>query len=76
MTILSIRLTRKESARVARVARKRKVTRSQVVRDALATLEAPRAGTVLDAWADAVGIVDDAPRDLSTNPRHLAGLGR
>ncbi len=76
MPILSIRLSKRESARVARVARRRNLTRSELVREALARIEESRPGSTLEAWADAVGIVDDAPADLSTAPRHLAGLGK
>lgn len=76
MSILSIRLSKRESARVARVARQRNLTRSALVREALAQVEEPLPGSALEAWADAVAIVDDAPADLSTDPRHLAGLGK
>lgn len=76
MTILSIRLSKRESARVARVARQRNLTRSALVREALAQVEEPLPGSALEAWADAVGIVDDAPTDLATDPRHLADLGK
>lgn len=76
MPTLSIRLTPQESARVSRVARKRKVSRSQVVREALARLEEPGPRSLLHDWADAVGIIKGGPRDLSTNPRHMKGFGR
>ena len=59
------------------------LTRSELVREALARVEdvgrgrhQPRPGSALEAWADAVAVVDDAPADLSTDPRHLAGLGK
>ena len=76
MSILSIRLSKRESARVARVARQRNLTRSELVREALALVEESRPGSALEAWADAVAIVEDAPSDLSTAPRHLADLGK
>ncbi|HEU0200334.1 MAG TPA: hypothetical protein VFR86_07855 [Burkholderiaceae bacterium] len=37
--------------------------------------KAPHGGSVLDAAGDLVGCVTDAPRDLSSNPRRMTGLG-
>lgn len=76
MSIMTIRLTRQESARVARLAKKKKVTRSEVMRQGLAALERSQDESAFDAWSDAVGIVSGGPRDLATNPKHLKGYGR
>jgi predicted transcriptional regulator len=74
MPIMTIRLSRQESARLARLAKKKGVTRSDVVRQALEVLE--ERDSALDAWGDAVGVAEGGPKDLATNPRHLKGYGR
>jgi Arc/MetJ-type ribon-helix-helix transcriptional regulator len=76
MPIMTIRLSRKESARVGRLAKKRRVSRSEVVRQSIQALEAEDTRTALDAWRDVVGIIKGGPTDLSTNPRHMKGYGR
>lgn len=76
MPIMTIRLSRKESARVARLAKKKRVSRSEVVRQGIAALEAGDGPSALDAWGDAVGVAHGAPGDLSTNKKHLTGYGR
>ena len=75
MPVMTIRLSPQESARVASLANKRKITRSELIRQALAALERGQAKSLLDDWRDAIGIVD-GPRDLATRPGHLKGLGR
>jgi predicted transcriptional regulator len=76
MPLMTIRITRKQSARVSRLAKAKRVSRSEVVRQAIDTLDRQASRTALEAWRDAVGIITDGPRDLSTNPRHLKGFGR
>jgi hypothetical protein len=76
MPTMTIRLTRRESARVARLAKKRMTTRSKLVRDAIAKLEDSEPRTAYDDWRDFFGVVDSGVTDLATNPRHLKGLGR
>ena len=76
MSIMTIRLTRQESARVARLAKKKKVSRSEVMRQGLAALERSQDETAYDAWADVAGIARGGPRDLATNPKHLKDYGR
>jgi hypothetical protein len=75
MPVMTIRLSSRESARVASLANKRKVTRSELIRQALAALERDQGKSLLDDWRDVIGIVD-GPRDLATRPGHLKGLGR
>jgi predicted transcriptional regulator len=76
MATMTIRLNRRESARISMLAKKRRVTRSQLVRDALAQLESVNAGNIGDDWGDFIGAVKRGPADLATNPRHLARFGR
>ena len=76
MPVMTIRLSHRESARVATLASKRKVTRSELVRQALAELERREKKTALDDLKDLVGVIKDGPVDLATNPKHLKGFGR
>jgi predicted transcriptional regulator len=76
MPVMTIRLSRRASARVATFAKKRRVTRSQVVRDAIEALGLAETGTVWDDWKHLEGIARGGPSDLATNPRHLEGFGR
>jgi len=75
MPTLSVKITKDLGARLAALARKRGTTRSAVVREALESWEGVVAGSFAERARDLRGTVD-GPRDLSTNPRHLAGLGR
>ena len=76
MPTMSIRLSHRESARIATLARKRRVPSSAVVRQAIAELDLREPRTLLDDWRDVAGSVSGGPKDLATNPRHLKGLGR
>lgn len=76
MPTMTIRLSRQESARVATIARQKRVTRSQVVRDALGRLSTLSTPSLLDRARDLSGVLRGGPRDLSSNPRYLADLGK
>lgn len=76
MPIFTIRLSRRESARIARLAKERKVTRSKLVRDALAAIGDSGKQTAADGWRDTQGIIKSGLTDLATNPKHLKGFGR
>lgn len=77
--MLSVKIPRLLSERVARVARSRNQTVSEVVRRALEQLEVearpPRKGSALQRAGRLVGAVS-GPGDLSTNPKYLEGYGR
>lgn len=57
------------------LARRRKSSRSAVVREALETLAKGKRRSVTAAVEGLVGSFD-GPVDLSTNPRHMAGYGK
>ncbi len=77
MESLTIKLPRQLSARVSRLAKKRRVSRSALVREALELLTADQAGeTFIDRISQHVGAGDDLPADILTNPRHMKGYGR
>ncbi|MGO9838111.1 MAG: CopG family transcriptional regulator [Polyangiaceae bacterium] len=68
-----VRLAPPLDAKLTRLATKRRVSRSELIRTALIELK-ERGGSSLDSIADLVGAVD-GPRDLSTNPKHMEGFG-
>ena len=76
MPTLTIRLTRRESARIATLAKKRRVPRSTLVREAIAKLGDSEGENIHDDWSDFIGSVEKAPGDLATHPKHLKSFGR
>jgi metal-responsive CopG/Arc/MetJ family transcriptional regulator len=70
---MSIKLPRTLSAKVTRLARRRNVSRTEVVRDALEAYTAD--GSSGSAVSDLKGCLKGLPRDLSTNQRRLKGSG-
>lgn len=80
MKVLSIKLPSALDRRLAALVKRRGVGKSEIVREALAqyligSTEA-RKGSVAELAGDLVGCVKDAPRDLSSHPRHLADFGK
>ena len=77
MPTWTIKLPGQLSERVAQLARKRRVTRSALVREALDRLTTEQGSeTFVDRVAAFVGVAEDLPGDLSSNPRHLKGYGK
>lgn len=73
----TIKLPRTLSERVTRLARRRHVSRSALVREALELLTRGGEGeTFVDRVSEHVGAGRDLPADLLTNPRHMKGYGR
>ena len=77
MESMTIKLPRQLSARVTRLAKKRRVSRSALVREALELLTADRGGeTFVDRVSQYVGAATDLPADIISNPKHMKGYGR
>jgi len=78
MKTLSLKLPDSLESQVASSARRRGVSKSALVREALEEYLANGRGrtrkSVLDLVGDLRGCVE-GPRDLSTNPRHMKGYG-
>ncbi len=74
--LMTLKLPRHLSAKVASLARKRRTTRSAIVRDAIAAYGESSDLSFADLTAEYCGIWRGGPRDLSTNPKHLRGYGR
>jgi Arc/MetJ-type ribon-helix-helix transcriptional regulator len=69
-----VRLGPALDAKLTRLAKNRRVSRSEVIRAALTELEECKASP-LDSIADLVGSVS-GPSDLSTNAKYMEGFGR
>jgi Arc/MetJ-type ribon-helix-helix transcriptional regulator len=68
-----VRLAPALNAKLTRLAKKRRVSRSEVIREALVGLGESESSP-LDSIADLVGAVS-GPKDLSTSSRHMEGFG-
>jgi predicted transcriptional regulator len=77
MKSLTIKLPPQLSARVTRMAKKRHLSRSALVREALELLTADQSGeTFIDRVSQHIGVGRDLPADLLTIPDHMKGYGR
>jgi Arc/MetJ-type ribon-helix-helix transcriptional regulator len=77
MKTLTVKLPPALEARLEALVRKRKQSKSELVREAIARLVDERGapgGSVLDLIGDLVGM-ESGPTDLSTNPKHMRGYG-
>jgi hypothetical protein len=75
MKTVTVKLPEPLAAWLARRARELGRPQSDIVREALQRASGGNSGASChDVFADVCGIVD-GPKDLSTNPKHLAGLG-
>lgn len=73
MKTLSIKVPAELEEKVERMARRRRTSRSAIVREALEAYEHPE-GSFGALAEDLCGSLEGPP-DLSTNPDHLAGYG-
>jgi metal-responsive CopG/Arc/MetJ family transcriptional regulator len=74
MRSISLQLPTDLVRALMRIARERKVSRSQVLREALDSYARGSERSVTAAAGDLVGLLR-GPRDLSTCPKHLFGNG-
>jgi hypothetical protein len=71
MRPLTIKMPKPLEERLDQLARRRGVSRSALVREALEAYVARPGASALDLAGDLVGSLDGLPADLSTNPKHL-----
>lgn len=80
MKVLSLKVPEQLDRKLAAVVKRRGMSKSTVVREALERYvdesREIRRGSFLDLAEDLVGCVKDAPADLSSSPKHLDGYGR
>jgi predicted transcriptional regulator len=72
---LTVKVPATLSAKIARLAKKRRTTRSVVIRDALEHASEGERPSFTEAAAKHIGVAS-GPGDLSTNPRYLSGFGK
>jgi len=79
MRTISLKLPDGLHAKLDQVARSRKQTKSEIVRDALEQMlngaRAARPVSALELAGDLVGCCE-GPGDLSTNPKYMEGFGK
>ena len=78
MSTVSLKMPEELATRLAAAARRRGMTRSALVRDALESylrLVGPGNGSAAELARDLIGVVE-GPRDLSQHSKHLKGFGR
>jgi hypothetical protein len=82
MAVISLKLPEALDAQLTEMARRCRLSKSELVRRALTAflqvsegLEIPAAPTAGDLVADLVGCCEGGPADLSSNSAHLAGFG-
>ena len=73
MKTLSVKVSEPLAAKLAAMARKRRTTRSAIVREALEKYGGTR--SFAEAAAEYHGAFS-GPADLSTNPKHMKGFGK
>lgn len=69
MKTLTVRLPEKLVAQIETESRRRKLSKSDVVRERLSSSPTRSKQSALDGIADLIGSVDDMPRDLSANTK-------
>ncbi|MFM9888788.1 MAG: ribbon-helix-helix protein, CopG family [Burkholderiales bacterium] len=75
MKTVTVKLPEPLATWLSRRARELGRPQSDLIRDALEKARAGTSGaTCHDVFADVCGTID-GPKDLSTNPKHLAGFG-
>ena len=79
MTTITCKIPRQLDALLAAEARKKRVSKSQLVREAIQerfkrqkSKQPPRA---IDLVRDLCGVIKGGPRDMSSNPKYLEDLG-
>jgi hypothetical protein len=77
MTTITCKIPEKVSAHLTALARQRRVSKSQIVREALsATLRksSPKV-SAFDLIKDIAGIIKGSPKDYASHSRYLKGFG-
>lgn len=78
MQTVSMRLPDRLVEELGRAARKRHVTKSQIVRESLEASLRPQKQEFVscyDLTRDLIGSIKDGPEDLATNPKYMEGFG-
>lgn len=80
MAMLSLKVPPETAARLARLAARRRIPKSAILREALERAlrraDEETSPSVHDLMVESLGVVDSGVGDLSFNKSHLAGYGR
>ncbi|CAG0953962.1 hypothetical protein BURK2_00355 [Burkholderiales bacterium] len=81
MNTLTVKMPSQLAETLDQLCAREHVTRSELVRRAIesylrAQTEGESRGGLLDRAGDLVGCFEGGPKDLASNPKHLAGFGR
>ncbi len=80
MKVVSLKVSDALAAKLASVARKRRTTKSNLIREALEEFLDGKGmtnrGSFLDGIEDLVGCLDSGQADLGHNEKHMEGYGR
>jgi predicted DNA-binding protein len=78
--VVVVRLPKPLNARLKGLAKRRRSSKSAVIRDLLethpSTREASRPPALMELAGDLIGSIKGGPTDLSTNKKHMEGYGR
>jgi predicted transcriptional regulator len=80
MTTISVKVPKKLAQQVDRAARQRRVSKSALIREAIARLlgdqkQPRRFVSAYELAKDFCGIAKNTPRDIATNPKYMEGFG-
>jgi hypothetical protein len=76
MPTVTVKRSERQFARLARIARERRMPKAQVLRESLDRLDdTPAPGSMYEAIADLVGSVE-GPGDLLSNPKYMEDFGK
>ena len=75
MRTISLKLPEELDRRLAALAKRRRTSRSEVIRAALEAFEPAKVTSFTEAAGDLVGCLA-GPKDLSTSQLHMSGYGR
>jgi predicted transcriptional regulator len=78
MTTLTVKVPDEVAAKLKAVATRRRISKSQIVRDALVKelKSSPTKANLYDIMKEGIGCFDSGVTDLATNPKHMKGFGK
>lgn len=76
-----MKLTHEEKAKIKMLAERKGISQKEAVmrlvnKEVVAYEVEPKPGSMLEKMHHLVGIIEDAPRDLSTNPKYMENFGK
>jgi metal-responsive CopG/Arc/MetJ family transcriptional regulator len=77
MKSITVKLDNRLSERVAKLAKKRRLTKSEVVRQAIEAIpqESDATNSIVERFRHLLGTAKGLPKDLSSNKKYMRGFG-